>query len=348
MRKRQVFHPSPDIPPYKLSIPDEYRIHTNWTAPERRASAAFVFLARNGDINGVVSSMKQMEDRFNKKFRYPYVFLNEVHFDEAFKERVLELTDADVQFGLILPEHWNQPPEIDEKKATEAREQMVRNRVIYGGSVPYRNMCRYNSGFFYRHELLKPFKYYWRVEPGVTYFCDLDYDPFLFMQDNDKLYSFTLALPEYVTTVPTLWDEVKAFMANNTDLISRDNAMDFLSNDGGLTYNLCHFWSNFEIASLDLWRGEAYSKFFDHLDKAGGFYYERWGDAPVHSIGAALFARKDQIHFFDDIGYRHEPYQHCPKGESHKRGKCYCDSNQSFDYHYYSCKKKFDQLFSSS
>lgn len=50
-------------------------------------------------------------------------------------------------------------------------------------------------------------------------------------------------------------------------------------------------------------------EFFEHLDRAGGFYYERWGDAPVHSIGAALFAKKDQIHFFDDIGYRHEPFQ---------------------------------------
>ena len=43
-------------------------------------------------------------------------------------------------------------------------------------------------------------------------------------------------------------------------------------------------------------------KFFEHLDKKGGFYYERWGDAPVHSIGAALFAKKEQIHFFNDIG----------------------------------------------
>jgi hypothetical protein len=33
-------------------------------------------------------------------------------------------------------------------------------------------------------------------------------------------------------------------------------------------------WSNFEIGDLDFWRGEAYSKFFDHLDEAGGFYYE--------------------------------------------------------------------------
>lgn len=33
-------------------------------------------------------------------------------------------------------------------------------------------------------------------------------------------------------------------------------------------------WSNFEIGDLDFWRGEAYTKFFDFLDKKGGFYYE--------------------------------------------------------------------------
>ena len=33
-------------------------------------------------------------------------------------------------------------------------------------------------------------------------------------------------------------------------------------------------WSNFEIGDLDLWRGEAYSKYFEFLDKKGGFYYE--------------------------------------------------------------------------
>ena len=36
----------------------------------------------------------------------------------------------------------------------------------------------------------------------------------------------------------------------------------------------CAVWSNFEIGDLDFWRGEAYSTFFDFLDKKGGFYYE--------------------------------------------------------------------------
>lgn len=37
----------------------------------------------------------------------------------------------------------------------------------YGGSESYRHMCRFNSGFFYQQEVLKPYQWYWRVEPGV-------------------------------------------------------------------------------------------------------------------------------------------------------------------------------------
>jgi len=311
----------------------------------RKANAAIVMLARNGDLSGVISSMKQQEDRFNKKFNYPYVFLNEEPFSAEFKKRVTALTDAPIEFGLIPKEEWFQPQWIDEAKATEARKDMEKNNVIYGGSVPYRNMCRYNSGFFYRHELLKKYKYYWRVEPDVKFFCDLDYDPFLVMQDEKKVYGFTISLYEYEATIPTLWSAVKEFIKEYPDLVSPENAMAFISDDGGESYNRCHFWSNFEIGDLDLWRSEPYMKFFEFLDSKGGFYYERWGDAPVHSIGAALFAKKDQLKFFNDIGYRHEPFQHCPQGDAHSKGKCWCDPNQNFDREWYSCLNRFDKMF---
>lgn len=63
--------------------------------------------------------------------------------------------------------------------------------------------------------------------PDVTFFCDLDYDPFLYMQDHEKVYGehfdrrilrfrglilvvgFTIALPEYPATIETLWDTVR-------------------------------------------------------------------------------------------------------------------------------------------
>jgi hypothetical protein len=55
---------------------------------ERRANATFVLLARNSDLEGVVESIRQMEDRFNHKHKYPWVFLNEEPFTEAFKMSV--------------------------------------------------------------------------------------------------------------------------------------------------------------------------------------------------------------------------------------------------------------------
>lgn len=67
---------------------------------------------------------------------------------------------------------------------------------------------------------------------------------------------------------------VTEFMKANPSLMPKDNALKFLSDDGGETYNRCHFWSNFEIGDLNFWRGTAYTKYFDYLDKAGGFYYE--------------------------------------------------------------------------
>ena len=59
--------------------------------------------------------------------------------------------------------------------------------------------------------------------------------------------------------------------------------------------------------------------------------YQRWGDAPVHSMAAALFASRDQIHFFDDIGYQHDPYTHCPRNRNKwRKGRCSCEPKQSF------------------
>ncbi|KAG8824875.1 alpha 1,2-mannosyltransferase 2.4.1 [Serendipita sp. 401] len=332
-------------PPEKPYSKPNYIDEDTRPPPARKANATFVILARNGDLNGIVDSMRQLEDRFNRHYHYPYVFLNEQPFSDEFKKWTSNIASGTVEFGLIPKEDWEQPAHIDENKASLAREQMVKDSVIYGGSVSYRNMCRFNSGLFFKQELLQKYKYYWRVEPGVKYFCNVDEDPFLFMQDNNKVYGFTLSLYEYHKTIPTLWEATKRFIEKNPEYLPKDNAMAFISDDQGRSYNLCHFWSNFEIGDLDFWRSEAYTKFFEHLDQEGGFYYERWGDAPVHSIGVALFAKKEQIHFFKEIGYRHEPFQHCPQGQLHTKGQCWCDETDTFDYIPYSCTYRYDRLF---
>ena len=43
----------------------------------------------------------------------------------------------------------------------------------------------------------------------------------------------------------------------------------------GEVYNMCHFWSNFEIARLDWFRSKEYQDFFNMMDRSGGFWMER-------------------------------------------------------------------------
>jgi mannosyltransferase len=94
---------------------------------------------------------------------------------------------------------------------------------------------------------------------------------------------------------------------------------------------MCHFWSNFEIADMEFFRSAAYRKIFDYLDRDGGFYYERWGDAPVHSLAAAMLLRPEELHHFSDFGYVHDGLQVCPfeSGKEEKREelgcRCKCD-----------------------
>lgn len=83
-----------------------------------------------------------------------------------------------------------------------------------------------------------------------------------------------------MATVPSLWQTVLDFKRTHPEVMKKlpkqkDSLWNFVSSEDGLSYNSCHFWTNFEIASLDLWRSNEYLKYFNFLDRSGGFFYER-------------------------------------------------------------------------
>ncbi|RAH43980.1 glycosyltransferase family 15 protein [Aspergillus brunneoviolaceus CBS 621.78] len=310
-----------------------------------RMNATFVTLARNSDLWEMVKSIRTVEDRFNRNYHYDWVFLNDKPFDDEFIKITSALVSGETHYGVIPKEHWSYPEWIDQEKAKKVRQEMGEKKIIYGDSESYRHMCRYESGFFFRHPLMLNYEYYWRVEPSIELYCDVPLDPFRFMKENNKKYSFTLSLYEYYDTIPTLWDTTQKFVGEHPEHISSDNSMGFLSDDGGKTYNKCHFWSNFEVGSLEWLRSKAYIDYFETLDHAGGFFYERWGDAPVHSIAAGLLLDKDQIHFFDEIGYYHVPFTHCPTEEKKRLDlRCSCNPSENFDWKGYSCTSRYFQI----
>ena len=293
-----------------------------------RANAAFVVLARNKELDGVIESIKSVERHFNRWFHYPYVFLNDGDFNTTFKETVLNYTSSTVEFGKIGPEHWGFPDWVDKSTAQEGIAQQGDQAIMYGGMESYHHMCRFYSGFFYKHELLQKYEWYWRVEPEIKYFCDITYDPFLWMQRANKTYGFTIAVKELKETVPNIFRYASAYKRTNNltsqglwemfvlpkegynqdgspkagtvkpdalpnsdpkhdkhkplpDEIARSEpgtgqlpTIDPEAMEGEI-YNMCHFWSNFEIARLDFFRSQEYEDFFQMMDRSGGFWMER-------------------------------------------------------------------------
>jgi mannosyltransferase len=145
---------------------------------------------------------------------------------------------------------------------------------------------------------------------------------------HNKKYGYTIALWERGQTVRSLFRKLSNFKAQHllptsnlwTAMIDasympwpfRRTLSLFRNRDeNGDLWNMCHFWSNFEIADMEFFRSAAYRKIFEYLDRDGGFYYERWGDAPVHSLAAAMLLKPEEMHHFSDFGYVHDGLQVC-------------------------------------
>ncbi|OAF55937.1 alpha-1,2-mannosyltransferase (Kre5) [Pseudogymnoascus destructans] len=313
-------------------------------------------MPRNKELEGVIQSLKSIERHFNRWYHYLYVFLNDGDFNSTFKETVQNHTSSSVEFGKIDSSMWGFPDWIDPRVAKEGIAKQGDAAIMYGGMESYHSMCRYYSGFFYKHELLQNYEWYWRLELEIKYFCDITYDPFQKMIENNKTYGFTIAVKELKETVPNIFRYASAYMRTNNikskrlwemfvepdlegpkkkrpedtlgykppipePILRKGSSLPDVDPEAmeGEKYNMCHFWSNFEIASLSWFRSEEYEDFFQMMDRSGGFWMERWGDAPIHSLAAGALLSPSQVHYFRDFGYRHTTIQHCPANAPARR-----------------------------
>jgi alpha 1,2-mannosyltransferase len=121
------------------------QIHTKkHFAPQTgKANATFIILARNSNEAGLLSSLQQNEEKFNKKYNYPYIILNDEMFTEEFRQVISNATRAQVKFGTIDQSMWGYPEWVDQEKAAKDRETLKAQSVPYASSESYRHMCRY-------------------------------------------------------------------------------------------------------------------------------------------------------------------------------------------------------------
>ena len=56
-------------------------------------------LIRNNELWEIVKSIRQIEDRFNRNYHYPWVFLNDVPFTQEFIDVTSALVSGETKYG---------------------------------------------------------------------------------------------------------------------------------------------------------------------------------------------------------------------------------------------------------
>lgn len=316
--------------------------------PKVRENAVFLSVVSNKDFKGILESIEAVESRFNHKYQYDWVFFNDQPFTDHFKSSVTNLVSGKVSFVEIPLDQWMTPEWVDLSKLESRKEEMKKLHIKHADSDAFRHKNRFLSGFFFNHPAMKPYKYYWRIEPNIRIKCDLfETDWFRYMRENNKRYAFALAPLEIHKTVKNLWKYTRTFMDENPQLINGNNALEFITEDDGEHFNMCHFWSTFEIGDLDFFRLDSYMKFFDHLDHSGGFYYSRWSDSPIHTIAVTMLLLRLEIFHLSDSGYSNDPVFDfdCPNSlEIRQSKRCTCNPKGDHTWAVWSCVPKWYEM----
>lgn len=144
---------------------------TRLTALEGRENAAIVLLVREADLPALLPTLRNFEERFNARFRYPYVFISspdEGDLSRDFRTEVAKVlpAGAETEWGVVPEQHWEIPTWLDKDNVRQGFVEQEKAGVQYAGREGYHHMCRWYSGLFARHPLLAKYDWFWRLEPG--------------------------------------------------------------------------------------------------------------------------------------------------------------------------------------
>lgn len=165
----------------------------------------------------------------------------------------------------------------------------------------YRHMCRFHSGEIYKDPRLAKYDWYWRLDSDSYILGPIQTDPFEHMARNGLEYAYLSDVDyEAPRVAEGLWETTQRFRQTcGFDSSNIDRHLRF----GKWPYTL--FYTNFEIGKFSFFRGPQYMAYYDALDATGMFYYNRWGDAPVHWLGVRMFMPDAKVWRVKTIAYQH-------------------------------------------
>ncbi len=254
--------------------------------PSDKPKAVFYYLTKSDRLWFLKMSLESVDKYYNNKYKYPIIIFHEEELIPALPA-IRRYTHSQVFFQKVefgVPNFLTQPVVYD---------------IPCTSKIGYRHMCRFHAKQVHKMPILQGLDWYWRLDDDSKLLTPVNYDVFLYMHNHNWLYGYAWIHWDANECTTGLWEATKKYIKENH-----------------ISPTFFHEWprprlfyNNFEIAKFSIWTDPGYSKYIDYLDKLGGIYYHRWGDAPIKGLGLSLFVPMNQTHQFRDIGYEHASFR---------------------------------------
>ena len=162
-----------------------------------------------------------------------------------------------------------------------------------GFTLGYRHMCGFFAGAMYNEYILQKYDYYCRLDTDSFILRKIGFDIFEKMAGGNYIYGYMRDAVQLdnPAVIRDLWTSVEKY-AN-----SQNKSIQHIP-EGTMYY------TNFELGKVD-WFIQNYMGFFDYVDRTGGIYTKRWGDAPIKYLGINLLAKPERLWAITEIAYEH-------------------------------------------
>eukprot|EP00960_Hanusia_phi_P070822 767408-Hanusia_phi.AAC.4 len=258
----------------------------------------------------LLDSIHSLKINFLDENPYPIILFHE-GLNQTQMEAVLKHYD-DIRFHRLDKEFLFPPEHVNFSKVPK----------IIGGhaNVGYRHMCRFYSGAMFNYPLLEPYEWFWRLDSDSFILGRIREDPFKVMRSGRYIYGYMGIGREDEYLTIGLWNASQEYMKQKK-IVPEETALDRYLEEGKYERTFKHVQEG--IGHLPFFRSDKYQSFYSHLDgylvlrstalshargRKGGFYYYRWGDAPIRLLGVTMHADEGMIRRFHEIPYSHKVY----------------------------------------
>ncbi|CAF4141454.1 unnamed protein product, partial [Adineta steineri] len=178
----------------------------------------------------------------------------------------------------------------------------------------YYDMCRFFTLMLPNHPLLSLFTFYWRLDSHSYIFGPKPIkDPFELMEKQQIQYAFIMVNEEAEQYATGLWSLFQTFLTDHH--LEPSAAFHKTQTNQSSEYSRVVIFTNFAIARVSLFRDhELMRAWLQIVDRNGGIYRYRWGDAPIHTLALTQFLQRNEIVRLRYFGYFHRREYVCANG----------------------------------